>query len=436
MHDVKNWKPIILTNWNSKNPMGTGHIDTHEKGDNLRTNYNIRKNHAYAIVHADNNIVKIYNPHGNDDGFKGKKGGDGAGTLSFSWEEFNKVMNRLQVCPFNNISEGVMNYKNWTKEFTHDTAGGCSNFSSFRFNDVLIMKSEEITSYVTFMMGTNDVRKIIEYGDTIKYPEIGITIIKLNDEKGVKEDFYGLTPEKYTVIKKTRCFANKRETVLTLESKEVEKNEGYLGIIFSTYEPIDNLPYWTAIRSKNEIECMWRSTLVPKITTLYYRGKLGTTEKSTTYLEVKGVGRGVIFFVFLKGVGVAKPLGVWLLKMEEGGEYKVLEKPEFIKATETTWKGVIEDGGGGVVICPALHGSVKGDVETEIEVKVLGEGFEMRRLNDERCKIYPGKFGGKKVLVKGGKGRNKIVKKKTVKPVGFAGAKKGLDNISDLYGSL
>ncbi|GMH79929.1 hypothetical protein TrST_g10357 [Triparma strigata] len=215
LHDPKNFKGLILENFNNNNPMGTGHVDTKEKGDNARTTCNIRKNHAYAVVGADNSCVKIYNPHGNDDNFKGKKGGDGKGTLTLSWEEFSKTMNRLQVCPLHNSNQ-------WSARWSKETAGGCSNFPTFRKNDVLIIDADTIKTGLTLMMGTQDVRASRSIGQSVSYPEIGITLVQLTHEGSHSdEDFFALTPERYKVFKKTCSFANKRETVLTLSPSEV-----------------------------------------------------------------------------------------------------------------------------------------------------------------------------------------------------------------------
>mmetsp|Transcript_6559 Transcript_6559/g.12620 ORF Transcript_6559/g.12620 Transcript_6559/m.12620 type:complete len:618 (-) Transcript_6559:616-2469(-) len=463
VHDAARFKEIVLDGIAKGFPMACGHIDTLEKGDNVRTRHGIRKNHAYAIVGADiAGGVEIYNPHGNDDSFTGKGGGDGMGTLKLSWKEFGAAMNRLQVCPLGSpspSSSATSGGPRWIKEWSGSSAGGCSNFPTFRTNDVLVISVPEKSESgaVVLMMGTNDVRATRSVGETISYPEIGITVVGLTKEgKAEADDFIGLTPDKYKVLFKTRSFANKRETTLSVPVSELKRAApgGTVGVIFSTFHPGIQGEYWCALRGE-AVAAKWRDEEVKRSS-----GSWSGEVQGFVYLGVEAEA-GETLRVFLKGEGPvipgkkAKsgpvPLGVWALKedAEADGGFSVIAKPAFVKATESCTVIEVEAGqlsSGKVVLVPAVHGSVKGAVKLDVEVMVASGskiGLAVKQPKEGQKYIDPLQLGtgggGGKLMKKGGKGKGskgKVSKRQVGGRGGFAAAKKSLDGIADLYGGL
>ena len=125
-----------------------GHIDVKKRGDYAAVcEGGVRMNHAFAVVGATAKEAKVYNPMGVDDGYTNGKT-DGAGTLTMSWSEFTKSFTRLQLC--RRSSRGALpSHKTWRSsgeggealswraDKGSSSAGGCTNFASFRRNPML-----------------------------------------------------------------------------------------------------------------------------------------------------------------------------------------------------------------------------------------------------------------------------------------------------------
>ena len=175
-------------------------------------------------------------------------------------------MNRLQVCPLE--KKGESSSMNWIKTWTEKNSGGCTNFPTFRNNNVLIvdLSDSDGSGELVFMLGTNDIRSNLALGESMTYGRaIGITIVGLTSSQPAKaEDFLALTPDKYKVLFKTPLFANKRETVLRLPVSQLKRAtpKGPFGVVFSTFDGEtggEEIPYWCGMRGDLKgVSAKWR----------------------------------------------------------------------------------------------------------------------------------------------------------------------------------
>ena len=120
-----------------------GHIDVKKRGDSAAVcEGGVRMNHAFAVVGASAKEAKGYNPMGYDDGYSNGKT-DGEGTLTMSWSEFIRSFPRLQICHLSS-RRALPFRKSWATSgaavlawSAGRSAGGCTNFSTFRRNPML-----------------------------------------------------------------------------------------------------------------------------------------------------------------------------------------------------------------------------------------------------------------------------------------------------------
>jgi hypothetical protein len=364
-------KDLVSGHLSLKHLLATGHIDTKKKGDDAkRIVRNLRMNHAYAIIKANDTHVFLYNPHGHDDDFEGE-GGDGQGTLKITWKQFHSAFNRLQVCPVSVLTTHSSKQL-FQKSQAGVTAGGCTNFPSFRNNDMLIVTVEPSSGELVLTMGQNDKRGIPrEDGEKLSYDEIGITVIELISGSSDPFDFLLATPEKYKVFAKTRSFANKRDT--TLSVPKVDK-QTTLGIVCSTFNPGVELDYFCEVRSRRELPAMkWTSEVAAKRT--QWSGSLPASLRLDSLSGCKKVG------IFLKQrlkktekKENNEPVGCWML---DAVDNRVLAKPAFVKAGETSMQFDLEanQNSGSIVLCPVLFkGGTKAAAAAVFDVEIVVAG--------------------------------------------------------------
>ena len=194
-----------------------GHIDTKKRGDYAAVcEGGVRMNHAFAVVGASTKEAKVYNPMGVDDGYTNGKT-DGAGTLTMSWAEFTKSYTRLQLCRRSSRS-ALPFHRSWRSGSDGGvvlswrvgrSAGGCTNFSSFRRNPMLrLPKGGEAKRKATIeaVVGQKD-RRGDTGGEALSYPQLGMCVVRLREGAS----WPCVTAENYEVVAKSGAFWNKRE---------------------------------------------------------------------------------------------------------------------------------------------------------------------------------------------------------------------------------
>lgn len=439
-----------------------GHIDVKKRGDYAAVcEGGVRMNHAFAVVGASPKEACVYNPMGVDDGYTNGKT-DGAGTLTMSWSEFMKSFTRLQICRLSSRRK-LPFQKTWATSgeggealawSAGRSAGGCTNFSSFRRNPMLrLPRSGEANRKATIeaVVGQRD-RRGDNGGESLSYPQLGLCVVRLKG--GVS--WPCVTAENYEVVAKSSAFWNKREVAATLEV-ELSGGAGESYLVASTFHPDEAGDFWLSARSSVALDgAEWMGAEARPSA----RWK-GASARNTVRLGVGGAtaGRLCVFVrqTSAKGDETSAaaervPLGVYLLDGDT-----VLTPAQFCKVGEMSVAFELDEARASspnLVIAPCTFAADKG---AQLEVEVIApdalrttaltlnasSSVDPRTLSaaatDDAAaaaaKAPPSK--GKGATAKPKTGGPKAKTAKAASPgVGMMGAKKAVMGMGDLYGSL
>lgn len=161
------------------------------------------------------------------------------GTQLISWTELKRSCNRVQLCHLNVKSQQVLS-GNWSL----NTSGGCSNFSTFHRNPFILLP-ENVPKRSLIVLGHTVDQRTCRTTDEVKlnYPQLGITLVRLKSHSIATHD-------NYEVVNQSK-FWNKRETTLDIEF-ENRQGQKY-AIVFSTYFSNVLGSFWIEFFSKEQL---------------------------------------------------------------------------------------------------------------------------------------------------------------------------------------
>jgi len=432
-----------------------GHIDVKKRGDYAAVcEGGVRMNHAFAVVGASAKEARVYNPMGVDDGYTNGKT-DGAGTLTMSWSEFTKSFTRLQLC--RRSSRGALPFqKSWPSSGGERlswslgrSAGGCTNFSSFRRNPMLrLPRGGEAKRKATIeaVVGQRD-RRGETGGEALSYPQLGVCVVRLKDGAS----WPCVTAEHYEVVSKSSAFWNKREVAATLEADLSGGAPGETYLVPSTFHPEEAGEFWLSLRSDVALDgAEWVGTEARP--SALWRG---ASAKNTVRLGVSGAAAGRLCVFVRQTSGDQQettaaeqrvPLGVYLLDGEE-----VVQTAQFCKGGEVSVAFELDEARASspnLAIAPCTFAADKG---AQLELEVMAPdatsaalqlrpstGVDPRTLS-VGVRDVVADAASKGVAVKLHKTGGKKVVKTGVKKgggVSMKGAQDAVMGISSLYGGL
>ena len=351
-----------------------GHIDVKKRGDYAAVcEGGVRMNHAFAVVGASAKEAKVYNPMGYDDGYTNGKT-DGEGTLTMSWSEFIRSFTRLQICHLSS-RRALPFRKSWATSgeavlawSAGRSAGGCTNFSTFRRNPMLrLPRGGEANRKATIevVVGQRD-RRGDTGGEALSYPQLGVCVVRLKE--GAK--WPCVTAEHYEVVAKSSAFWNKREVAATLEvSLSGDAGETYL--VPSTFHPEEAGDFWVSARSDVALDGAEWLSAAARPSALWK----GASAKNTVRLGIGGATAGRLCVFVRQTAADGKetsaaaervPLGVYLIDGDT-----VLTKAQFCKAGEVSVSFEIDAAKAAspnLAIAPCTFAADKG---AQLEVEVM-----------------------------------------------------------------
>ena len=443
-----------------------GHIDVKRRGEYAAVcEGGVRMNHAFAVVGATAKAALVFNPMGNDDGYTNGKT-DGAGTLTMPWAEFTRSFTRLQVCR-RSSRRALPFYKSWRSSSEGGealawragrTAGGCTNFCSFRRNPMLRLPpcdSAKRKVTIEAVVGQRD-RRSDTGGAALSYPQLGVCAVQLKGGAA----WPCVTAEHFDVIAKSSAFWNKREVAATLEL-DLSAGTGATYLVPSTFHAEEAGEFWLCLRSDVALDgAEWVGTQA--MPSALWKG---ASAKNTVRLGVGGATAGRLC-VFVRQTSTdgqetraeaqRVPLGVYLLDGDT-----VLQAAQFCKAGEVSVAFELDEERAAsphLAIAPCTFAADKG---AKLEVEVVApdapqaalalsasSGVDPRTLTATASKGTARPAGkGKAPPSKGGAAKPKTGGSKApvgrggasgvgMAPGSMTGAKKQVMGMAALYGSL